>query len=483
MAYIPQYDYDVFISYAHTDNDPIPPAERGWVQVFEVTLTKYLARKFGRPGSIGLWIDQNKLRGNQEPDGHIPQCVRKSALFLAILSPGYVASHFCRLELDAYIESLGGNASERIFVVYHTPVPEKRGKIPEPLRKPRNYQFWAQEDGRVQTFAYPVPGAKQQEYYNLMEDLAEDIINKLDELKGSVEPQPASPQSVTGPTVLLAEVSEDLEPLRDDIRRYLKDEGIGVLPTGNYPSTRQEFEQAFLTDLSKCTAFVQLLGPQSGDRPLDAPDGFGWLQFELAKRELAKRGLPDRVLQWRSPKLNLSEVALPLQQRLLELETVQARPILDFKASIVRAARKPPAEKKKLPGTEPVFFINCAAADVAQAEAIREAIRENFGDKVRSELSVGKADEKAGELHERLKGYVIECDGMLVVYGATNPEWVDSQLREYQKIASKREKEPRLSALVEGPPDPKAPPSIRLPGLQTIRIDKVIDAIRQVVTS
>ena len=31
MAYVAGYDYDVFISYAHVDNEPFLPGGKGWV--------------------------------------------------------------------------------------------------------------------------------------------------------------------------------------------------------------------------------------------------------------------------------------------------------------------------------------------------------------------------------------------------------------------------------------------------------------------
>jgi hypothetical protein len=30
-TYLPQYQHDLFVSYAHVDNEPLPGAEMGWV--------------------------------------------------------------------------------------------------------------------------------------------------------------------------------------------------------------------------------------------------------------------------------------------------------------------------------------------------------------------------------------------------------------------------------------------------------------------
>jgi hypothetical protein len=94
MSYVPGYDYDFFVSYASVDNDPVPAADRGWVGTLINILTSGsgLAGKLGRRELFTCWIDDQNLRGNQEADNIIPEQVKRSALFLAVLSPGYAAS-------------------------------------------------------------------------------------------------------------------------------------------------------------------------------------------------------------------------------------------------------------------------------------------------------------------------------------------------------------------------------------------------------
>ena len=49
MGYVPGYENDVFISYAHVDNEPILPDKPGWVDFFEDLLRKRVKarRRFG----------------------------------------------------------------------------------------------------------------------------------------------------------------------------------------------------------------------------------------------------------------------------------------------------------------------------------------------------------------------------------------------------------------------------------------------------
>ena len=131
-------------------------------------------------------------------------------------------------------------------------------------------------------------------------------------------------------------MTDDLEFRREEVRRYLGQQSVPVLPQTTYPLGRAEFERALGADLSNSRLFVQLLGPAAGKRPPDIPGGYGWLQLEGAHR----RRLP--ILQWRSPDLILDTVEWPRHRELLELETVQVTTLESFKQAIIAALAPPP---------------------------------------------------------------------------------------------------------------------------------------------
>lgn len=70
MAFIPGYDHDIFVSYAHVDDQPFLDNPRGreqpvgWVATLVTLLSKLPAQKFGRAEAFSLWFDANNLRGN-----------------------------------------------------------------------------------------------------------------------------------------------------------------------------------------------------------------------------------------------------------------------------------------------------------------------------------------------------------------------------------------------------------------------------------
>jgi hypothetical protein len=98
MAFIPGYEHDVFVSYAHVDDRPFIDAaagqERssGWVSTLVRHLKNELAQKVGRSDAVSVWFDSNNLRGNHKLTDEIAARLAHAASFVAILSPGYIAS-------------------------------------------------------------------------------------------------------------------------------------------------------------------------------------------------------------------------------------------------------------------------------------------------------------------------------------------------------------------------------------------------------
>jgi hypothetical protein len=468
-------EFDVFVSYAHVDDNPIYPAQRGWVSVLVDNLGRYLAKKLGRAEAFSNWYDKSQLKGHHAIQNHIPDQAKRSALFLAVLSPGYVASEFCLRELQAFAETHGGELAERIYVVELEPLEDR--VVPDLFRDIRKYRFYKLDDMQVpRTFAMPEPRTDEREYYQKIEDVARDIASKLAAERTVVKK--------SGPAVFLADVTDDLEPKRDEIRRYLDQANVGILPMSSYRLMREEFERSAAADLGNSAVFVQLLGQAAGKRPPDVPDGFNWLQFDLARRA----NLP--ILQWRNPELDLSNVELPLQRKLLELDTVRAMPFEDFKKSIVEIFKKatappppspqPPTLAGGLDASSSMIFINADPVDKASADAIKDSLGDRFGWSM--PLSLYDSQARPEELQEDMESNLINSEGMFIVYGAARPAWVTSQIQLYRKLAPKRQSSLRLLAVVQAPPAPKAPIPVGLPGLLTIEIERVAEVANSLLS-
>ena len=99
MAYVPDFEYDIFISYAHVDNLKTPNESKGWITTFEEFLAVLLSRRVGEIDGVKIWRDLT-LDGSQLFDETIQNRIKESAIFLAFTSTGYLTSDYCRKELD-----------------------------------------------------------------------------------------------------------------------------------------------------------------------------------------------------------------------------------------------------------------------------------------------------------------------------------------------------------------------------------------------
>jgi TIR domain len=466
MTFVPEFEQDVFISYAHVDDEPFfdaakPDQSAGWVTTFVRLLKNELAEKVGRKEKFTLWFDSVDLRGNHALAPEIKKKLEHTANFVAILSPSYLASQWCHDEAQLFTQRFASQLEGRVFIVEKAPLDDRAAVLPA-LTGLRDYRFWyADRNQQPRTFAKPMPQPDEVQYFRLIEDLARDIHQQL---KTMAKRQPdavpradrvASGDDASSSIAFLAEVTDDLEFCRLEVRRYLEQQGALVLPGTSLPLGRAQFEAALDADLARSRVFVQLLGPMPGKMPPDVPDGYGWLQLECAWR----RRLP--VLQWRSPELDLTGIEWARHRELLELETVQATSLEAFKRAVVEALAPPPPPQSRPTDNQPLVFLNTEPRHSEIAAKIRESIRDRAA--LVEPLREGSAEEVRVDFEQNL----IDCDAMVVVY-TDNVGWARAQLRAFNKQAPRRERRVRAIPVIDAPPDPKPELGFHLPGMVII---------------
>jgi hypothetical protein len=285
MSFIPGYEHDIFISYAHVDDQPFIAGaglehSSGWVSTLVHHLKNELAQKIGRSDAVSVWFDSHNLRGNHQLTDEIAARLERVALFVAVLSPGYVASQWCQDEARLFKRGCGGDPGRRLFVIEKAPLDGEAG--PAAFASRRAYRFWYSDRAeQPRTFAIPQPHPDEIDYFRQIEDVARDLRDLCRAMHSDHASAPMPSMAVqsapSASAVFLAEVTDDLEFKREEVRRYLQQQGISVLPELSYPLGRTEFERALDADLANSRLFAQLLGPVPGKRPPDVPDGYGWL--------------------------------------------------------------------------------------------------------------------------------------------------------------------------------------------------------------
>jgi hypothetical protein len=376
-------------------------------------------------------------------------------MLLAVRSPAYVASEWCRRELDTFADLIAAGERRSIFVVELDPDYET-AHLPSLLADLKRAHFWVRDrkTGAARALGDPLPSG---EYYCAVDDLVQDLVAELKQMK-TARPRSATavPLALNG-AVFLADVTDDLDEQRSNIKRYLDQAGIAVLPKNSFSLHPEAFRQTVREGLAEADVFVQLLSDIPGKRPPDLPEGYVKCQLELA------RSLDRPILQWRSPTLDMATVQDNAQRALLDAPTVLAEGIEDFKREIRHRLEDRRTAPPRPLFADPFILVDRYSTDKPLAEQLCDILSRYDAGTMEPE-----DDHDPAKFREDLQNKLEECNALILIYGATPKSWVDEHLRVLQKMLTRRSRPLRGWAIVEGPPDPKDRLSVRLPRMRVI---------------
>jgi hypothetical protein len=427
--------HDIFVSYAHVDNEPLPGVDKGWVTTLINGLKNLLGQKLGRADAYSLWMDDEE-RGNTEVPPYIIEQIKNAATFLLILSPGYLESKLCRLELSLFLAQVDEN-SGRVFVVEHNEV-----ERPKSLSDLLGYKFWIKDDtGRTHTLAMPKPHPEEREYYQKLDDLARELSDKIKffrqaEKKKKAEKENTLPIQKVTPTshkqtVFLALVSYDLEERRDDIKRYFEQQNVQVLPTKHYSPYDNDPKQQLKQDLKQCNLFVQLLSEKTG---LGLPQ----LQYDFAQ------DINVPIFQW-CASVNLKQVS-DIHQTLLSQSTLIVSSLVEFQEHIISLLKSKQETKTESATNNHLVFINRAAEDIAVANEIKAFLKTHHISCCLSS-NTSNTSAKPKKIRQDLEKHLLQCHSVILVYDNATEHWVDEQVRYCQRIQVQRTEPFKIIAL------------------------------------
>jgi hypothetical protein len=265
------YEKDLFISYAHLDNQPLTPEQQGWVSQFHKSLEQALAYCMGHKAAI--WRDQ-KLSGNDIFANEIVEQLAKVAILVSVLSPSYVESEWCRKEVEEFCKAAEQNGKivvgnkPRIIKVIKRP-PKSQEHLPPFMRDVLGYDFYVYKDDSPLELDPSWGPDLAQQYTRKIVKLADDIAQLIERLHGTTSC--ATPVSTPKPAVYLGQCSHDRKEDREHLLSDLKCHGYLVFPDTPLPV---EDEQRFVTDVSRlltrCSLSIHLVGSTYGAIP-DGP--------------------------------------------------------------------------------------------------------------------------------------------------------------------------------------------------------------------
>ena len=443
--------HDIFVSYAHVDNELLPGESEGWVTQLIATLEVYLRQKFGRREKYKLWRDP-ELSGNFPVTPEILDVVRESQIIILVLSPGYVSSKWCLDELETFVGARGID-SGRVFVVERDKLTES--ERPSVLVDLKGYAFWVadkQQSTVVRTLGTPATISYRADYFRQVEDLAIQLVKKIKQirLEGSREAAVPSPQSffysppqtettITNAidnlveakaslaTVYVAPVPDTLQLERNDFIRVLQQHRIDVLPVSNrinYSTFQQEME----ADLERSQCFIQLL------------DGSGNMGLVNAQYQIAVQSDVE-VMQWRSVALELEAVSDQDQVALLRGQHVMASDLVNFQQHLLKRLfpPEPVVEPEIMPETEQqIIFINVGTEDRALAEKVsRQLIAHGHFC-----LLPVEPDERSrpADIRKDMEQNMRYCDALLLLYDDSPITQIRQFLMQSWRMRAQRDK-------------------------------------------
>jgi len=104
MSFLSDYEDDIFISYAHNDNEALLEGQRGWIDNLHQALKKRLQVHLG--AKVEIWRDP-RLQGNDYFADALVEQIPKVAILISVLSPSYINSEWCRKEMELFCRIAG----------------------------------------------------------------------------------------------------------------------------------------------------------------------------------------------------------------------------------------------------------------------------------------------------------------------------------------------------------------------------------------
>jgi len=214
----------VFISYAHADDQSLDEDVKGWVTNFIVRLEKAIGMKSGG-SQVKCWKD-HRLEPQRSVDDELHRRIVESKCIIAFMSPRYLESPWCRQEMDTFVELVGGGtADNRIFLVEL--LPTERSQWHPGIHNISEIRLWDDDSGLAEpmTLGWPVPNAKaDKSYWREINNLSAILARQIQLLPAqTVTPTPQPVQ----PTVTVTPAPQPSGPLTLVINADKVDRALG----------------------------------------------------------------------------------------------------------------------------------------------------------------------------------------------------------------------------------------------------------------
>ena len=311
MAYLPNYTYDIFISYSHVDNATILGQQNGWIENFYKNLSLLLAKRLGKMDAVKIWWDNKKLDGSKLFDESIETGIQQSAIMLSLVSPGYLASDYCRKELSLFhhkicSEPVGNKIGDRSRIINVLLNNVHYTKWPEELKGTTGFAF--HDAAGAEDFGDPLDAANPA-YIQQLKLLRDAIVSLFESFPKTEEANTqmaiASEEEKKPETfaIYFGEVADTLRTIRKRTIAELEKKGYTVFCGVPPPDEETAHQQKVLECMEKANLSVHLLDQYPGKEIVDKTE----LWYPQKQAELALT-LEKPKLIWMPDEIEIEDV-------------------------------------------------------------------------------------------------------------------------------------------------------------------------------
>jgi hypothetical protein len=465
-----RFEKDLFISYAHIDNEPLTPEQQGWITRFHASLEALLSMRMG--GKARIWRD-NKLQGNDVFSDEIVDQFSQTAVLVSVLTPRYLNSDWCNREVAEFCiraEKYGGIVVEnkaRVFKVLKAPV-DTQESLPEVVRDVLGYEFFTIEDGAPLELDSAYGEKFAQDYNRKVGKLAWDVSQLLKKLERDNGANGQNEKGPAKPIVYLAECSYDRKQAREILEGDLKRHGYTVLPDQELPRDEEDYVAAVERLLKRCRLSIHLVGQTYGGVP-DGPSQKSEvvLQNELAAKQSKTDSKADSLKRviWVPAGTHSAQAQ---QQAFIDAlhENAEAQigadlitaDIEGLKTSIhtlLTKLEEPepqlPAEQAAAANQAKLIYLICNEKDRKATVPVRKFCR-GLG----LEVAIPAFEGDAAAVREAHVQLLTSADAIILFYGAGDEAWKRTIINDVKKMPGYRTGKP-LAASYTYLADPKTP--------------------------
>lgn len=458
---------EIFISYAHIDNQTLPGQTRGWVTNFHDALAVLLGEKLGE--SPLIWRD-NKLSPNQRISATILNKLSEIAVMISILSPRYAQSESCHFEVEEFCKAAESNLGisveerSRIIKVLKTPLGANHG-LPEVFTDLDlgGYKFYKEGEEEPREFRLEFGPEGYQNFLLKVDDISREIVKVLlairtlkaeQDAQGDAQPLAAARTSAAEAAGASAPIflatTPDLDTERDSIKRDLEQRGYVVLPDESKLSREAgAFERQVREDVSRSQLSIHLIGRKYGDCPRGSERSYMHLQNDIAAERDGDPSFSRLVWMPKRPsgaEANTEEAAraaeMPPDIRhrrlvtdLLNFNSGGATDLLrtsleDFKTVILDRlnADGAPSPPTRLREGRDLIYLIYDALDAGPAARLEKYLSRSGRDVMRPKLTGSESD-----ILKDHQGKLSICDAAVCVWDKAPEYWLRTKLREIEK--------------------------------------------------